>query len=140
MELFKSDRLLVEGFNENEILGMGGPFVCNLKINGTELEGSFLCEKPALSEAGNFLGLVKYYEGPWRLNCVFTIYIIDFNTGYILESYSRYLYLFVDSIKGFEITFYESFHNKLPDRKRKIELSEENFKKIGEILIKIDNS
>ena len=114
-----------------QIMGMGGPYIGTCEINGKLLNGIFTGPPRYFAEE-DMLVLPKYYRVPVKnfrvpYNIRFRIYILLFGEKIILESIDTFEYLFIEGKDNNDLVIYEAFHNKMPEKLRKIKLVDKNF-------------
>lgn len=107
-DFFSIDGYKIVFSNIEETLGMGGPWVGELSIDTTKVEGIFIVQKPLIHKQKLFF-IKMNVHGKWRRNINFTILVFDLQQKQYLESKGTYSFIVIDSISDEdEIIFYDS--------------------------------
>jgi len=129
--------------NDDQIGGMGGPFVSNLFINKVKIRNKYLSDHYVISENQNYYLFSTYLPNtkniikfklfgfiPWRTNwfCFkILVYSVKENLFYLQNECQNYL--FIESKKDESIFYYKAFHNGIDEYFSKISFNLVNFSK-----------
>jgi len=112
--------------NGKEVFGMSGPWLADCYLDNKKLQGKFLIDNAPFSIDESRIALSRYSDSP-SYRRVFKIVVVDSMADIFYISKTDFNSLFIESVNSDSIVFYEAFHNKLPNRRRSILISLDNF-------------
>gem|GEM_PF-126380 len=111
-----------------QILNMGGPWVCKMHIGEDFKINNVLVDN--IITNNNRLYFIRYIErSKWKRDTFFQIYYFDFLSNNVFAYEQHFEIIFIDNIMNNEMVYYEAFHNKDENTKRSILLQPSNWKK-----------
>jgi len=112
--------------NPNQILNMGGPWVGEMFYNGKQVTDNVIIDNILFEEGLNRLFFVKFNEqSKWKNDNYFTINYFDLSTYNVFKYESKFESIFISSISdNGELLYYEAFHDKNKETKKKINLKD----------------
>jgi hypothetical protein len=112
-EIFANSRKLV-WTDEQEILGMGGPWVGNLYLDDKWISDNVLADNALVDSAKTRIYFVKYNRvSKWRDENFFTLQYYDWTKGAVFHLNGKaYDMLYLESIEVDQIAAHRAFHNQ----------------------------
>lgn len=115
--------------NAEEILGMGGPYVGDLLLDGNIISKDCITDNFIHKEDLNLLFFIRYRS--INFYRYFTINFYNINSGELFEFDREFDILYLGGfINENELEIYPTFHDQFKDRKLIFNLNQENFRLI----------
>ena len=116
--------------NFDQILGMGGPHICDLLLGGSVISKDCIVDNFIHKEDLNLLFFIKY--GRINFYGYFTICFYNINSGELFEFDREFDILYLGGfISENELEIYPAFHDAFKDQKLIFNLNQENFRAIN---------
>ena len=132
-----SEKIFVKYSNLSQVLGMGGPWIGNVNINGRQLKGRY-SGPPRFSENKNLILLPRFYSDKKFFGIAiqrpyFRIIVIDLKQNEIWQSNQKFNLLFIEEFKKDRIVIFEANHSKLDEYRTQIRYDLNNFSKNDDV-------
>lgn len=108
-----------------QIINMGGPWVGELVIDQKNVIDNVVIDNLYPDLETKKLYFTRYHDvSKWKKNNFFFVYFIEIVNGSMYMYDLKFDQIFIDSVSNNnELTYFDAFHNKNPERKRSVDLN-----------------
>lgn len=108
-----------------QIINMGGPWVGELIIDQKSVVDNVVIDNLYVNSETRKLYFIRYHEvSKWQKDNFFFVYFIESGNGDMYMYDLKFDQVFIDEVSvNNELTYFDAFHNKNPDKIRKIDLN-----------------
>ncbi len=115
----------VEWKDVDQILGMGGPWIGQLTIDGTRIEDDCIVDNTIYEASLNTLFFAKYISNSkWARDNYFVVGMVDMSSLEVTLSDESFTMIYLDSIEEGKLVYHSAFHGEFEKNRREIRLND----------------
>jgi hypothetical protein len=118
----------IKYFDVRESIGMGGPFLGRLSINGCVIPGRFLVDNEKVISSQKCIVFSRLVGEGFKRD--FRIFIYNAGDERFFQSKTSYTCLAIEEMKDELITFHKAFHTSFSEYRDSIEFNRSHFEEV----------